>query len=130
MAEHVKEQHWLRQADRAKYHVVLFGDPGSNKWIAKLDGRLPVKWSRDTITIGGHSFPAKESFPALIYPNPLNPAKYVVLNTGLTIEDRGYNGDYGTPLWGDYAIVKAKTGADVPDLLVAGLFDEGWKLPE
>ena len=47
----------------------------------------------------------------------LNPAKYVVLNTGLTIEDRGYNGDYGTPLWGDYAIVKVKPGADVPEML-------------
>jgi hypothetical protein len=92
------------EADLAKFHVVLFGDPGSNKWIAKLNG------------------------PALIYPNPLNPAKYVVLNTGLTIEDRGYNGDYGTPLWGDYAIVKAKEGAEVPDLLSAGLFDENWKL--
>ena len=62
----------------------------------------------------------------MIYPNPLNPAKYVVLNTGLTIEDRGYNGDYGTPLWGDYAIVKVKPGAAVPDLLTAGLFDE-WR---
>jgi hypothetical protein len=50
----------------------------------------------------------------LIYPNPLNPAKYAVLNTGLTIDDRGYNGDYGRPLWGDYAIVKVKLGAAVP----------------
>jgi len=39
----------------------------------------------------------------------------------ITIEDRGYNGDYGTPLWGDYAIVKVKPGAAVPDLLTAGL---------
>ena len=66
----------------------------------------------------------------MIYPNPLSPAKYVVLNTGLTIEDRGYNGDYGTPLWGDYAIVKVKPGADVPEMLIAGLFDENWNLPK
>ena len=64
----------------------------------------------------------------MIYPNPLNPAKYVVLNTGLTIDDRGYNGDYGTPLWGDYAIVKVKPGAAVPEMLTAGLFDEHWQL--
>ena len=49
---------------------------------------------------------------------------HVVLNTGLTIEDRG------TPLWGDYAIVKVKPGAAVPDLLTAGLFDEHWQLPK
>jgi hypothetical protein len=56
-----------------------------------------------------------------------------VLNAGLTINDRGYNGDYGTPLWGDYAIVKVKPGAavpDVPDLLTSGLFDENWQLPK
>ena len=52
----------------------------------------------------------------------------VVLNTGLTIDDRGYNGDYGTPLWGDYAIVKVKPGAAVPEMLTAGLLDEHWQL--
>ena len=53
----------------------------------------------------------------------------MVLNTGLTIEDRGYNGDYGTPLWGDYAIVKVKPGSEVPELLTAGLFDETGNCP-
>ncbi len=83
------------------------------------------KWTKETVTMGAQRFPANESFPALIYPNPLNPAKYVVINTGLTIEDRGYNGDYGTPLWGDYAIVKVKPDAAVPDLLdTAGLLND------
>ena len=54
----------MTEADIAKYHVVLFGDPGSNKWIAKLNGKLPVKWSKDTVAIGTQSFPAAESFPA------------------------------------------------------------------
>ena len=52
----------------------------------------------------------------------------MVLNTGLTIADREYNGDYGMPQWGDYAIVKVKDGADVPELVTAGLFDEMWRL--
>ena len=107
----VKDDKDVTEADFAKYHVVLFGDPGSNKWIAKMKGKLPVKWTEQSVTLGGQTFPANECFPAMIYPNPLNPTKYVVLNTGLTIEDRGYNGDYGTPLWGDYAIVKVKPGA-------------------
>ena len=55
--------------------------------------------------MGANSFPANESYPAMVYPNPLHPDKYVVLNTGLTIVDRDYNGDYGMPRWGDYAIV-------------------------
>jgi pimeloyl-ACP methyl ester carboxylesterase len=124
----VKDDRDVTDADMAKYHLVLFGDPGSNRLIARLNGRLPLKWTKDTVTMAGRDFPAKENFPALIYPNPLHPARYVVLNTGLTIEDRGYNGDYGTPLWGDYAVVKVKPGAEVPDLQIGGLFDENWRI--
>jgi hypothetical protein len=79
---------------------------------------------------GGKEFPAKDHYPALIYPNPLNPARYVVLNTGLTIVDRDYNGDYGMPRWGDYAIVKVTSSAEMPDAQIAGLFDENWQTPK
>jgi hypothetical protein len=125
----VKDDKDVTEADFAKYHVVLFGDPGSNKWIARMKDKLPIKWTKQNVTLGAQTFSAKENYPALIYPNPLNPSKYVVLNTGLTIEDRGYNGDYGTPLWGDYAVVKVKPGEAVPELITAGLFDEHWQLP-
>lgn len=123
-----KDDRDVTEADFAKYHVVLFGDPGSNQWIARLNGKLPFTWNKQSVSLGAQTFPASESYPALIYPNPLNPSKYVVLNTGLTIDDRGYNGDYGTPLWGDYAIVKVKPGSAIPDVLTAGLFDEHWQL--
>jgi len=125
---YIKDDKDVTGADMAKYHVVLFGDPGSNRVMAKLIGKLPVKWTKETVSLGGQSLPAGENFPAMIYPNPLNPSKYVVLNTGLTIVDREYNGDYGMPQWGDYALVKVKEGVDVPDLVAAGLFDENWQL--
>lgn len=117
-------------ADFAKYNVVLFGDPGSNRWIAKMNGKLPVTWTKETVSLGGQKFPAAESFPALVYPNPLSPSHYVVLNTGLTMEDREYRGDYGMPRLGDFAVLKVKEGADVGDVAYAGLFDEAWQLPK
>ena len=124
----IKDDRDVTPADIARYHLVLFGDPGSNKWIAKTNGKLPVRWTRSTVTLAANQYDAKESYPALIYPNPLNPSRYLVLNTGLTIPDREYNGDYGMPQWGDYAIVKAKPGSDLPDVETAGLFDEHWKI--
>ena len=124
----VKDDKDVTAADMAKYHLVLFGDPGSNSWIARMNNKLPVRWTKDSVSMAGQSFPASDSFPALIYPNPLNPKKYVVLNTGLTIVDREYNGDYGMPRWGDYAVVKVKEGSDVPDMAIAGLFDENWQV--
>ncbi len=117
----------FKASDFAKYHVILFGDPGSNSWIAKLNGKLPVQWTRDQVTFKGQSYPAGQHYPAMIYPNPLSPAKYVVLNTALTITDREYRGDYGMPRWGDYAIVKVGDYPEIPDTATAGLFDEHWK---
>jgi len=124
----IKDDKDVTPEDLAEYHVILFGDPGSNRLIAKIAAKLPMKWTKQTVSIGNQSFHAKDNFPAMIYPNPLNPSKYVVLNTGLTITEREYNGDYGMPQWGDYAIVTAKEGSDLPDLKIAGLFDESWRI--
>ena len=107
---------------------MLFGDPGSNRWIAKLNGKLPVEWTRERSRWGG-SIPGLGPFSGAIYPNPLSPAHYVVLNSGLTIADREFNGDYGLPRLGDFAVLKVKDGGDVADTVTAGLFDEEWQLP-
>ena len=43
-------------ADISKYHVVLFGDPGSNKVMAKVMGKQPVQWTKDScrLSTGKH----------------------------------------------------------------------------
>lgn len=116
----------VTEADFGKYNVVLFGDPGSNRWIAKINGKLPVRWTREAVSLGEQKFAAAEHFPALVYPNPLSPSHYVVLNSGLTIDDREYRGDYGMPKMGDFAVLKVKEGAEVGEVAYAGLFDESW----
>ncbi|MDZ4799768.1 MAG: acetamidase/formamidase family protein [Bryobacteraceae bacterium] len=120
----------LTEADFRKYNVVLFGDPGSNPWIAKLLGKLPVQWTRDTVAIGGEAFPAASHYPALIYPSPLGPGRYVVLNTGFTFSDREHNGDYNMPRYGDFGILRVAASGELPDVIeaaTAGLFDENWR---
>ena len=115
-------------ADFAAYHVALFGDPGSNRWIAKMQSRLPVQWSRQQIRVGEQNFAAAEHVPAFIYPNPLQPNRYVVINSGLTIDEREYHGDYSMPNLGDLAILTVQSGGDTPDVVFATLFDEQWRL--
>jgi hypothetical protein len=125
----IKDDKDVTAEDFTKYQVVLFGDPGSNRWIAKLNGKLPpLHWTKKTVALGNRSFPAAESLPALIYPDPLSPDHYVVINSGLTAAWADWAGDFPTPRYGDFAIFKVQPDSDDPDAAYAGLFDESWKL--
>jgi hypothetical protein len=125
----IKDDKDVTAEDFMKYEVVLFGDPGSNRWIAKLNGKLPpLHWTKETVALGSKSFPAAESLPALIYPDPLSPDHYVVINSGLTAAWADWAGDFPTPRYGDFAIFKVQPDSDDPDAAYAGLFDESWKL--
>ncbi|HEY1342689.1 MAG TPA: hypothetical protein VGF59_34540 [Bryobacteraceae bacterium] len=125
----VKDDKDVTDSDIRMYHLILFGDPGSNRLIARLNGKLPLGWTRDSIKMDDRTFTAADHVPLMIYPNPLSPSRYVVLNSGLTVQDREYPAsDYLTPLYGDFALLK--TGTDgPPQVEVAGLFDETWRLP-
>ena len=91
----VKNDKEVSAADIANYNLVLFGDPGSNSVIAKVLGRLPIQWTKSEIIVGAQKFPAADHALVLIYPNPLNPQKYVVLNTGHTFSANRIAVGYG-----------------------------------
>lgn len=114
-------------------HLILFGDPSSNFLLANILPKLPLKWTKDEIEFAGKKYKSSEHVPVMIFPNPLNPAKYVVLNTGHTWPSEDY---YKTnamlfPRLGDYAILRmtptAKNAAAF-EVATAGLFDEYWKV--
>jgi pimeloyl-ACP methyl ester carboxylesterase len=112
--------------DIASSNLVLFGDPGSNSLLAKVMAKLPVQWTKTDITVGAQKFPSADHALVMIYPNPLNPQRYVVINTGLTFDpDRVKSGTESLffPRLGDYAVLST-TGSTA----VAGIFDENWKL--
>ena len=122
----VKNDTAVSASDIANYNLVLFGDPGSNSLIAKIIGRLPIEWTKSDITVGSQKFPSADHAVVLIYPNPLNPQKYVVLNTGQTFSaNRITSGTEAVffPRLGDYAVLT--TGGATK---TAGFFDESWKL--
>ncbi|QDV43180.1 alpha/beta hydrolase fold protein [Stieleria neptunia] len=113
------------------HNLVLFGDPQSNSVIARLADALPVAWNGDTIRLGSKSYSRKAHAVAMVYPNPLNSDRYIVLNSGFTFREYDYlNNARQTPKLPDWAILDIEAGATMRDpgkVQAAGFFDERWK---
>lgn len=105
----------------AKANLVLWGDPQSNKVLAKIADKLPIKWDD-----------SKPHVPVMIYPNPLNPKKYVVLNSSFTFREYDYlNNARQIPRLPDWAVLditQPRTSQRPAGIVDAGFFDEQWQL--
>ncbi len=128
----VKDDSAVTEADIAANNLVLWGDPSSNALLAKLADKLPVKWTAAGLVVGGKTYAAGEAVPVLIYPNPLNPARYVVLNSGFTFREYDYlNNARQTPKLPDWAVIditKPVTSRAPGGIAAAGFFGEKWEL--
>ena len=130
----VKDDTAITTADIANSNLVLWGDPHSNKLIARILGKLPLHWDGNGIQIGTRTYPAANSAAILIYPNPLNPKRYIVLNSGFTYREYDYlNNARQTPKLPDWAIVDVDTAPNsrFPGKIVdANFFGEQWQVQE
>jgi len=128
----VKDDKAVTAKEIADANLILWGDPSSNSVLAKILPKLPLKWNAQTIEFNGTSYDATHHAPILIFPNPLNPTKYVVLNSGVTFREQALlNNSDQTPKLPDWAIVDLRTppGPKWPGLIIdAGFFDEQWAL--
>jgi poly(3-hydroxybutyrate) depolymerase len=134
----IKDDTDVTEDDVLRANLILFGDPGSNRWISKVLPQLPIQWARDTLELGKDRHPAADHGVQLICPNPLPGAagRYVVLNSGHTYHDSELRFSYMVfPRLGDWAIVKV--GDNPPDapvppvmetVLNSGFFDESWAI--
>jgi dienelactone hydrolase len=127
----VKADRAVTDADIADRNLILWGDPSSNSVLAKIIAQLPVQWDAKSLTFRGETYPAANHAPILVFPNPQNPKRYVVLNSGIDFRADGYgNNALQTPKLPDWAIVDLRTppGPRWPGKIVnAGFFDEEWK---
>jgi dienelactone hydrolase len=130
----VKDDTAITAEDIAAHNLVLWGDPGSNALLARILPKLPIQWTREKLTLGKLSLDAAHHAPILIFPNPLNPQRYVVLNSGFTFRQGSRTSNsLQTPKLPDWAAIDLRTppGEQWPGLVVdAGFFDEAWQWPK
>lgn len=126
----VKDDSAVTETDLRTRNLILFGDPGSNSWIAKALPSLPILWTKETLQIGTEMYGSNDHVPALIFPNPLPGAgeRYIVLNSGHTFRDAELNKlNYLLfPRLGDWAILTIGQGSENDSVVRAGFFDEDW----
>ncbi len=105
----VKDDKDVTDADIASANLVLWGDPQSNAVLKRIADRLPIGWNADRIAAGDRSFPSGNHALIAVYPNPLNPRRYVVLNSGFTFREYDYlNNARQTPKLPDWAVVDVR----------------------
>lgn len=121
----------VTEDDLAKHNLILFGTPATNELINRVLPKLPVQWDASTLKLAGIEVSSKTHAPVLIYPNPLNPQRYVVLNSGFTFREYAYlNNARQIAMLPDWAVVDFSTGATTqhPGKVIAGgFFDEQWR---
>jgi len=129
----VKDDADVTPEDIASRSLILFGDPASNSLIAQILDALPLEWTKERIVLAGQTVSAAEHVPVLIYPSPLNPRHYVVLNSGHTFHAADFRETNALlyPRLGDYALLKPAATEHDPlavEVVTAGLFNDFWQV--
>ncbi|MBW7995409.1 MAG: prolyl oligopeptidase family serine peptidase [Candidatus Glassbacteria bacterium] len=114
--------------DMIESHLVLFGDERSNKLIARINAKAPVRFDGDKVVAGKHSYPRDEISFKCVFPNPLEPGRLVMVNYA---EEWDYS-----KLWSFQGVFKTlpdymiyRRGGTRPfstEMLAAGFFAENW----
>jgi pimeloyl-ACP methyl ester carboxylesterase len=120
------------------YNLILTGTPGTNRFLRRIADKLPIRFEARAgdggedphYVVGDHAIPARDRGLAFIWPNPLNPKRYVVVMSGLTWgKDLAPNHIFD--MLPDYIVFggrKATDGTDSQEALCAGYFDSSWRL--
>ena len=134
--QHVKPRYFLdteiTEEQMRSYTLLLFGGPEANLVTRRLIKSLPLSIKADKVVIDGQSFQAPDAAVKMIYPNPLNPDRYVMIAAGTSAK-----GMYLTKWMDDrvdFCIADGRLGDDsegapAGELLniVTGSFDHNWR---
>ncbi|HEY5315439.1 MAG TPA: hypothetical protein VIK18_23110, partial [Pirellulales bacterium] len=103
----------------------------ANRLLARIADKLPLRWEGKDVLAAGQHYTADHHVPVLVYPNPLNPRRYVVLNSGFTYREYDYlNNARQVPKLPDWAVIDVTTPPDgrfPGKVAAADFFNEDWE---
>lgn len=127
-----KPDRQVNEDDIRDNNLVLWGDPSSNAIYKRIAEKLPIQWTAAGITVRDRTWLADKRVPVFIFPNPLNPKRYVVINSGFTFAPNGSaSNSTQVPKLPDWAVldITVPTAKRIPAGVVdCDFFGEGWQL--
>ncbi len=132
----MKEDVEVTAQDIRDYHLVLWGEPSSNRVMRHVfSGRgqwtPPVRVTKEHWKVGDSEHAADKHVLAAIFPNPLAPEKYVVINSGPTFRQaHDRTNSLQNPHLPDWAIISLDEppSAERPGRVVStGFFSDSWQ---
>jgi dienelactone hydrolase len=122
----------LSDRDAEAYSLLLIGGPSDNLITQRIADRLPLKIAADSIQLGAKSYPATDAAVQMLYPNPLNPARYVSVVAGTSADGMFFWDPNDRNVWDwDFVIVdgkslSARTQFPEQGRVVSGLWGAEW----
>jgi len=134
----IKSDREVTPADIENFHLLLVGAPKSNLLLNRIQSQLPVRIEGDAVVAGGHRFRGEDVGVRLIYPNPLNPRKYVVVCAAVTSKGLEGLGSIPSPDYGwvdrviepDVLVTDHRTKGLYPRYRAALTFNNHWQLED
>ncbi|MCK4549201.1 MAG: prolyl oligopeptidase family serine peptidase, partial [Candidatus Krumholzibacteria bacterium] len=128
----IKSDREITREDIENYNLILFGNPETNTLIARMNENLPIRIDKCCVKAGDWEFRGEDVGAKFVYPNPLNPAKYVLINSGVSSRAVDKIHRLGDPLYDplpDYIIFRRQdVNYDRHFFLKAGFFDRNWEI--
>ncbi|MCC6509702.1 MAG: prolyl oligopeptidase family serine peptidase [Pirellulaceae bacterium] len=121
----IKNDSEVTEADLRSCNLILFGDPGSNRWIKQALPNLPFTWEKEQLKWRDEQFDSAIFSPACIYPSPFSSNRTIVINSGHSFGARELAAfNYLLfPRHGDWALFDVNASEPT----ATGFFNEDWK---
>ncbi|MFC1614728.1 prolyl oligopeptidase family serine peptidase [Gemmatimonadota bacterium] len=125
----IKPDTGVSAEDIQNSHLVLFGDPGNNALLARINDKSPVRFREGKIIAEKDRFPASETAFKCVFPNPLNPERLVLWNYAEEWDYTSFLFYLDCFEWlPDYYIYRRGTNHPfTAEILKAGFFDSNWQ---
>lgn len=125
-----KEDREVTPQDIADKNLILLGDARLNSVVARLSASIPLKLGPEFVSIGDRRFEGKGLGVSVVYPNPLNPQRYVVVIAANDYEGfQLYEPNLSQRGWYDFAVWNARDPRGAGPL-AEGFWDGDWRRVE